>query len=242
MSEQKEKTRDSVVAHLGALKNMGAENVFVGAVRERIVVEKRAIPAPAPQPSTNNHQPSTINSLEDLRANIGDCTRCKLCKGRTNLVFGVGNPKAKLMFIGEAPGADEDAQGIPFVGRAGQLLTKIIEGMGLKREDVYIANVAKCRPPENRNPEPDEIAACMPFLKQQIEIIKPKVIMCLGKFAAQTVLDTQVTISKLRGTFQDVNGVAVMPAFHPAYLLRNPSMKRIMWEDCKLVMAKLSEL
>ncbi len=151
-------------------------------------------------------KPLQAKSLEELRAAIGDCQRCKLCSGRTHLVFGVGNPNAKLMFVGEGPGRDEDLQGEPFVGRAGQLLTDIItKGMGLKREDVYIANVVKCRPPENRNPEPDEVAACEPFLKKQIDLIRPKIIVGLGKFAVQTLLQSKVPITKLRGNWHQLS-------------------------------------
>jgi DNA polymerase len=175
-------------------------------------------------------------SLADLRAAIGDCQRCKLCSGRTNIVFGVGNLHAKLMFVGEGPGRDEDLKGEPFVGRAGQLLTDIItKGMGLKREDVYICNVVKCRPPENRNPEPDEVAACEPFLKRQIDIIRPEVIVGLGKFAVQTLLNTKAPISKLRGVWASYHGIKLMPTFHPAYLLRNPADKKLVWEDIKQV-------
>jgi uracil-DNA glycosylase family 4 len=171
----------------------------------------------------DNSKPLQAKSLEELRAAIGDCQRCKLCSGRTHLVFGVGNPKAKLMFVGEGPGRDEDLQGEPFVGRAGQLLTDIItKGMGLKREDVYIANVVKCRPPENRNPEPDEVAACEPFLKKQIDLIRPKIIVGLGKFAVQTLLQSKVPITKVRGNWHSYHGIKLMPTFHPAYLLRNP--------------------
>lgn len=177
--------------------------------------------------------------LSNLRAEIGDCTRCPLHKGRTHLVFGVGNPKASLMFVGEGPGADEDLKGEPFVGRAGQLLTKMIEAMGLKRPEVYIANVVKCRPPGNRNPEPIEIATCLPYLKRQIEIIQPKVVVALGKFSAQTLLQTEIPITKLRGEFHDYGPVKMMPTYHPAFLLRNPNMKRAVWEDLKKVMAVL---
>jgi len=180
---------------------------------------------------------SAAEALAAVRANIGDCTRCKLhTMGRTQVVFGVGNPEADLMFVGEAPGADEDVQGIPFVGRAGQLLTDIIEkGLQIPRKDVYIANVIKCRPPGNRNPEPDEVATCEPFLFQQIDIIKPKVIVALGKFGAQTLLRTLEPISRLRGRVYDYRGAKLVPTFHPAYLLRNPSSKREVWEDMKLV-------
>jgi DNA polymerase len=179
-------------------------------------------------------------SLDALRAEIGDCRRCKLAGHRTNLVFGVGNPKAQLMFVGEAPGADEDAKSEPFVGRAGQLLTEIItKGMGLRREDVYIANVIKCRPPGNRNPEPDEVATCEPFLIRQLELIRPQVIVALGKFAVQTLLRTKTPITKLRGQWADYQGIKVMPTFHPAYLLRNPGDKRLVWSDIKAVLAEL---
>jgi uracil-DNA glycosylase len=175
-------------------------------------------------------------ALAGVKAFIGECTRCKLSGlGRTQVVFGVGNPNADLMFVGEAPGADEDVQGVPFVGRAGQLLTKIIEAIGLRREEVYIANVIKCRPPQNRNPEPDEIETCEPFLFQQIDLIKPTVIVTLGKFAAQCLLRSEAPISRLRGRLFDYRGAKLIPTFHPAYLLRNPSSKREVWEDMKLV-------
>jgi DNA polymerase len=178
--------------------------------------------------------------LNALREFIGDCQRCKLAPRRTNLVFGVGDPHAELMFVGEAPGADEDARGEPFVGRAGQLLTDIIErGMGLTRAQVYICNVIKCRPPENRNPQPDEVAACEPFLFRQIDLVRPKAIVALGSFAVQALLKVKTPISKLRGNWQTVRGVRMMPTFHPAYLLRNPADKRLVWADIQEVMAEL---
>ena len=181
-------------------------------------------------------------SLEELRAAIGDCRRCKLWPGRTHLVFGVGNPKAKLMFIGEGPGRDEDLQGVPFVGRAGQLLTDIItKGMGLRREEVYIANVVKCRPPENRNPESDEVTSCEPFLKKQIDLVRPKIIVALGKFAVQTLLQSKAPITKLRGQWHSYHGIKLMPTFHPAYLLRNPADKKLVWEDIKKVIQELRD-
>ncbi|MGH7794127.1 MAG: uracil-DNA glycosylase [Candidatus Binatia bacterium] len=181
-----------------------------------------------------------VQTLEELRAEIGDCQRCKLCSGRTNLVFGVGNPNARLMFVGEGPGRDEDLQGEPFVGRAGQLLNDIItKGMGFKREDVYIANVVKCRPPDNRNPEPDEVAACEPFLKKQIDLVRPEILVALGKFAVQTLLQSKLPISKLRGTWHRYHGIKLMPTFHPAYLLRNPGDKKLVWEDIKKVIKEL---
>lgn len=181
----------------------------------------------------------TIATLEQTRHELGDCRRCGLHQGRTHIVFGVGNPKAALMFVGEGPGVDEDRQGEPFVGRAGQLLTKMIEAMALKRGDVYIANIVKCRPPGNRNPEPVEITTCIPFLKQQIQSVAPKVIVCLGKIAAQALLQTEIPISKLRGGFSNYGGIQVMPTYHPAFLLRNPEMKRFVWQDLKLVMQAL---
>ncbi len=179
---------------------------------------------------------SAGEALIAVRTDIGDCTRCKLhTMGRRQIVFGVGNPNADLMFVGEAPGADEDVQGIPFVGRAGQLLTKIIEAIDLKRDDVYIANVIKCRPPGNRNPEQDEVETCEPFLFRQIDIIEPKVIVALGTFAARALLRTLDPISRLRGRVYDYRGAKLIPTFHPAYLLRNPASKREVWEDMKLV-------
>ncbi len=179
-------------------------------------------------------------SLEALRDVIGDCHRCKLSAHRTTVVYGVGNPRARLVFVGEGPGADEDAQGEPFVGRAGQLLTEIItKGMRLRREDVYIANVVKCRPPGNRNPEPDEVETCEPFLLRQLELIGPEVVVALGKFAAQTLLRTKAPITQLRGRWFDYRGTKLMPTFHPAYLLRNPAEKRVVWQDIQQVMQAL---
>lgn len=177
--------------------------------------------------------------LESLKTEVLTCRRCDLHSTRRNVVFGSGNPLARLMFIGEAPGEDEDIQGLPFVGRAGQLLTKIIEAMGLKREDVYIANILKCRPPNNRAPLPAEIIACEENVRRQIDIMKPRVICTLGKFASQTLLRTETPISALRGKFKDLNGIPVMPTFHPAYLLRNPNEKKLVWEDMKKVISKL---
>jgi uracil-DNA glycosylase family 4 len=180
---------------------------------------------------------SATDRREQLKAvyeQARSCTRCPLHQTRTTVVFGSGNADADLMFVGEAPGADEDIQGIPFVGRAGQLLTKIIEAIGLGRDDVYIANVIKCRPPQNRNPEQDEVDTCEPFLFRQIDIIRPKVIVALGTFAARTLLRTLDPISRLRGRVYDYRGAKLIPTFHPAYLLRNPSAKREVWEDMKL--------
>jgi DNA polymerase len=182
-------------------------------------------------PGTNAPEHPSTDSLVLIQSDIGpDCSRCKLhTLGRKQVVFGVGNPSADLMFVGEAPGADEDMQGEPFVGRAGQLLTKIIEAIGLTRGDVYIANVIKCRPPGNRNPEPDEVEQCEPFLFRQIDTIKPKVIVALGKFAAQCLLKTETPISRLRGQEFAYRDAILIPTFHPAYLLRNPSSKRDVW-------------
>jgi uracil-DNA glycosylase family 4 len=183
---------------------------------------------------------SGAEALSALREDLGDCTRCKLhTLGRTQIVFGVGNPAAELMFVGEAPGADEDIQGIPFVGRAGQLLTKMIEAMGFKRDDVYIANVLKCRPPGNRNPEPDEIAQCEPFLFRQLASIQPKVVIALGAFAARTLLQTDAPISRLRGRVHHFRGAKLIPTFHPSFLLRSPGYKREAWEDLKLALSEL---
>jgi len=184
---------------------------------------------------------SAGEALAATRAELGaDCTRCKLhTQGRTQVVFGVGNPSADVMFVGEAPGADEDVQGVPFVGRAGQLLTKMIEAMGFKRDEVYIANVLKCRPPGNRNPEPDEIATCEPFLFRQLASIQPKVVIALGAFAARTLLQTQDPISRLRGRVFDFRGAKLIPTFHPSFLLRSPGYKREAWDDLKKALALL---
>jgi DNA polymerase len=210
----------------GASPRMTAASPPVAAVRSGELFSDPALGATA--------------TLDGLRAHIGDCQRCKLAGGRTHLVFGVGNPDADLMFVGEGPGADEDLQGEPFVGRAGQLLTEIItKGMKLGRQDVYIANVIKCRPPGNRNPEPDEITSCMPFLARQIDLVRPRVIVALGTFAAQTLLQVKTPITRMRGVWHSYRGVKVMPTFHPAYLLRTPGDKRLVWADIKLVMAEL---
>lgn len=197
---------------------------------------------PSSTSAVNPLGPTGLAGLQLAREELGDCQRCKLAKGRTNLVFGVGNPEAHLVFVGEGPGADEDAQGEPFVGKAGQLLNKMIEAMGYRREDVYICNVVKCRPPGNRNPEPDEIEACEPFLKKQLAALRPRVIVTLGKFAAQCLLRDETPISRLRGNFRTYEGVQLMPTFHPAYLLRDPSKKKETWEDLKTVMAALRRM
>jgi DNA polymerase len=184
----------------------------------------------------------TPAELPAVRAELGDCRRCKLHPHRTQIVFGTGNPQAKLVFIGEAPGRDEDLQGEPFVGQAGQLLTKIIQAIQLRREEVYIANIIKCRPPQNRNPEPDEIAACEPFLIKQLHVIRPRIICALGTFAAQTLLKTEEKISSLRGNFHEYQGILLMPTYHPAFLLRNPGRKREVWEDMKKIKKEYDRL
>jgi DNA polymerase len=191
--------------------------------------------APASAPDVDHAE-----ALRLIREDLGDCTRCKLhTLGRKQIVFGVGNPNAELMFVGEGPGADEDAQGIPFVGRAGQLLTNMIAAMGLSRDDVYIANVVKCRPPQNRTPEPDECATCSPFLMRQIDTIQPKVIVALGAVSAKNLLQVNAPIGQLRGKWYDFRGTRLMVTFHPAYLLRDPSKKREAWHDLQQVMAQL---
>lgn len=181
-------------------------------------------------------------TLKEVREELGDCRRCKLHRGRRTLVFGEGNEKAKLMFVGEGPGYDEDVQGRPFVGKAGQLLTKIIQSIQLEREEVYIANIVKCRPPQNRTPEPDEILACRPFVLKQIAAVRPRIICCLGAVAAQALLQTTDKITALRGRPFDWNGIRVIPTYHPAYLLRNPERKREVLEDMKRIAAWLKEI
>jgi uracil-DNA glycosylase family 4 len=210
-------------------------------------VSRASIPAAAqvsrgPVPPVTTPTGETLADLDALRAWIGDCQRCKLAGGRKTIVFGQGSARAQLMFVGEAPGADEDEQGLAFVGRAGQLLTDIIEkGLKIPREDVFIANVLKCRPPQNRNPEPDEILSCQPFLERQIALIRPKVLVGLGKFAAQWLFKSMEPISRLRGRVGEYDGIKVVPTFHPAYLLRNPGAKKDVWEDMKVVRRLLAE-
>jgi uracil-DNA glycosylase family 4 len=261
--EQRRLLLDSIRDYLEQLAEEGLEGLPVTA-RTLTAAPKAAAPAAsalapdgvssrsagAPSPSRPASAPIEMLSrypglektaaLEELSAFIGDCQRCKLAPLRTHLVFGVGNPEADLMFVGEAPGADEDARGEPFVGRAGQLLTDIIErGMGLRRSDVYICNVIKCRPPDNRNPEADEVAACEPFLMRQIDLVQPRAIVALGTFAVQALLKVKTPISRLRGNWHEVRGVKLMPTFHPAYLLRSPGEKRLVWQDIQEVMKLL---
>lgn len=212
--------------HLGYMAALGVENL------PRVEVPRPTLPTPA----------SPAETLEDIIKDLGGCRRCPLAEGRTNIVFGEGDPRAEMMFIGEGPGEDEDRQGRPFVGRAGRLLTDIIvKGMKMRREDCYIANVVKCRPPENRDPNPMEARACLPFLHRQIEAVRPKVICALGRVAARYLLDTNESLGRLRHRFHDLNGIPVMPTYHPASLLRHESWKRPTWEDVKLVMARLKE-
>ncbi len=249
-------TRDDLAAHLDYMRELGVQGVSRAAEWRARVETPRADAAPAAgetddmPPDASRPAPAAgvppivsapalapADALAALRHEIGPaCTRCKLhTLGRRQVVFGVGNPQARLMFVGEAPGEDEDKQGEPFVGRAGQLLTKIIEAIGMTREQVYIANVIKCRPPGNRNPEPDEVQTCEPFLFEQLGIIQPTIVVALGKFAAQSLLRTTEPITKLRGRVFDWRGASLIPTFHPAYLLRNPPAKREVWEDMKKV-------
>jgi DNA polymerase len=206
----------------------------VGLAR-RTRAEAPPVVAPAPAPLRRDE------SLEEIRADLGECTRCLLHEKRTHIVFGVGNPKASLMFVGEGPGHEEDRQGVPFVGAAGQLLTKIIHAINLTREEVYIANVVKCRPPNNRDPEPDEVEACRPFLDRQIDAVAPKVICALGRVSALNLLRSDEGISRLRGRVFPYRGAKLVPTYHPAFLLRNPAKKRECWEDMKLVRRLLDE-
>ena len=218
------------------LKEIGIEELPV----QKTGVGGRGSGVSNKKPQLAAHHPPSLSSLESVREELGDCRRCKLHEQRTNIVFGVGNPKARLVFVGEGPGEDEDLQGEPFIGRAGQLLTKMIEAMGLKRGDAYICNVVKCRPPGNRPPQPDEILTCRPFLEKQIDTIKPEIIVALGTHAAQTLLNTPEKISALRGRFHGYrNNILLMPTFHPSYLLRSPEKKKEVWEDMKTVLAKL---
>jgi uracil-DNA glycosylase len=224
----------------------GSEEIPLSKPKQKVAEPVVAPPAPRPAPLIT--PPSGLSLFEEkviddsllkIRDDIGDCTRCKLHKGRNKIVFGDGSGKAQLVFVGEGPGADEDAQGLPFVGRAGKLLTQMIEAMGLQRKDVYICNVVKCRPPENRTPEPDEVQTCSPYLLRQIDVIDPKVIVCLGAVAAKTLLQTNRGISHFRGEWQEWRGHKLMATYHPAYLLRNPPAKADVWKDLQKVMAEL---
>jgi DNA polymerase len=218
--------------HLEMEQSLGVERMPFDPSRRKKTTTRRA----------SSGASGKAKALKELENELSDCCRCGLGKLRTNLVFGVGNPDADLMFIGEAPGRDEDEQGIPFVGRAGQLLTKIIESIGLMRDDVYIANICKCRPPENRMPTPEESALCFPYLRRQIEIIQPRIIVALGNVPMRMLLETTQGITKMRGHFADWNGIEVMPTFHPSYLLRNPPAKREVWEDMQTIWKRMKEL
>jgi DNA polymerase len=231
-----------IAEHLRYFAEMGVEGVSKDVKwRQRAMVSDTVAESARDPVNAVANSATVSDTLALIKADIGDdCRRCKLCTmGRSQIVFGIGNPRARLMFVGEAPGEEEDKRGEPFVGRAGQLLTKIIEAIGLTREQVYIANVIKCRPPGNRNPEADEVEQCEPYLFRQIDVIKPRVIVPLGKFAAQSLLKTMDPITRLRGRQFDYRGAALIPTFHPAYLLRNPSAKREVWEDMKKVRAIL---
>jgi uracil-DNA glycosylase family 4 len=227
MDQKVEEIVDDLKAYLEYLKGMGIEALPIAEEK----VEK----------TISSEAPKLAPTLEEIRTELGDCKRCKLHRTRRTIVFGEGNKKAKLMFIGEGPGYEEDVQGRPFVGKAGQLLTKIIQSIHLEREQVYIANIIKCRPPQNRNPEPDEIASCSPFLMKQVQAIQPKIICALGTFAAQTLLQTDAKISSLRGRTFDLKGIKLLPTYHPAFLLRNPDKKREVWEDMKKIAEWLAE-
>jgi DNA polymerase len=229
---------EDILQQLEFLRDIGVTTLNLKEPKETTPPMAKPLPVPVPVRATD--------TLPLIREDIGDCQRCKLAPTRTHIVFGSGNINAELVFVGEAPGSDEDEQGLPFVGRAGQLLTKIIDtsvdpGV-ITRADVYICNILKCRPPNNRNPEPDEVATCSPFLKRQLATIRPKVVCCLGTFAAQNLLQSQLTISKLRGRFFDIDGMRVIATFHPAYLLRSPEKKREVWEDMKLIGLELRRL
>ena len=223
-----------VRTHLECRKALGVRHVETVSAA---AVEKAPLPGIL---QTSPAAAGPADGLAAVREELGNCTRCKLFKGRSNIVFGEGDPKAVLVFVGEGPGREEDEQGRPFVGAAGQLLTDIIvKGMKLGRQDVYICNIVKCRPPDNRNPEPDEIEACEPFLKKQLQAINPGVIVALGNVAVKTLLKTGEGITSLRGKWRAYNGIPLMPTFHPAYLLRNPRDKKLVWEDIQQVMEKL---
>ncbi len=248
-------TAATTTAHPGVNQaiNQSTQTVHVGVPPRPAAAAKPLFPRHAVEPGTPamsqnlfGDEPTNVSSLpqssetlEQIWSDIGECTRCGLCSGRTQVVNTHGNPKARLMFVGEAPGADEDAQGKPFVGRAGQLLTKMIEAMGMKREDVIIGNVNRCRPPGNRQPTLEEAAICRPFLFREIATVRPEVIVVMGNTALRNLLEIKAGISSVRGKFHDYHGTPVMPTFHPAYLLRDPSKKRETWEDLKKVMERL---
>lgn len=250
MNETEQELLDIVTQvrmHVEYQRALGVTSLPVSAAASTLLTQAPAPSAPVVAPAIAPRAvpipvASASAGLDEVRTELGDCTRCKLHKNRTNIVFGEGNPHAELVFVGEGPGQEEDQQARPFVGAAGQLLTDIIvKGMQLKREDVYICNIVKCRPPENRNPELDEIEACEPFLLKQLQAIKPKIIVTLGNTAAKTLLKTTEGITKLRGAWKTYQGIPVMPTFHPAYLLRSPKDKALVWKDIQLVMEKLKK-
>jgi uracil-DNA glycosylase family 4 len=228
-----------IIQQLEFFRDIGIESVRLATEESQTPRVAAAVVAAPEAPAVEG---SATDTLDAIRADIGDCQRCKLASTRTTIVFGSGNPNAEIVFVGEAPGYEEDQQGLPFVGEAGRLLTRIIESIGITREDAYICNILKCRPPNNRNPEPDEVLVCSPFLKRQIAAIRPKIVCCLGKFAAQTMLQSGAPISKLRGEFHDIDGMRIIATFHPAYLLRSPEKKREVWEDMKQIRAELFRL
>lgn len=236
MNERPQEMSDLLadIAHtLNTLKGMGCRGFDCGPNGLKCVNQWGEIPAGT---AAVDRLPAARETMADIMADLGQCRRCGLCDSRTQVVFGDGDVNARLVFVGEGPGYDEDKKGVPFVGAAGQLLDKIIEAMGLKRDAVYICNIVKCRPPGNRNPKPGEIEACTPFLERQLRVIQPDFICALGTFAAQTLLKTETPISRLRGDFHQYMGIKVMPTYHPAYLLRNPGKKREVWDDMQKLM------
>jgi uracil-DNA glycosylase family 4 len=222
------------------LEDFGWRDVDTASATAGKTVPQAGKPMP-PRAVAPGEDPLAAVDLAEMARRLADCRRCRLCQGRTQVVFGVGNPKAKVVFVGEGPGADEDRIGEPFVGRAGQLLNEMLPSIGLRREDVYIANIVKCRPPGNRDPQPDEAAACMPFLKRQLELVKPDVIVLLGRVAARFLLGTTAPISSYRGRWTVWHGYSVLPTYHTAYLLRNPAAKRESWVDLKQLKKRLAE-
>lgn len=239
--QDQEETLKNAKALLEYAKTLGMSEVPLESVPKPRSKQPTAIRATSGFSEEDQKNLKTAKTLDQIQNLIGDCSRCKLCKKRTKVVFGTGNPSAEIMFVGEAPGRDEDEQGEPFVGRAGQLLTKIIQAMGYERKDVYIANICKCRPPDNRPPEPDEVKSCIQFLIRQAELIAPKIIVCLGSTAVQNLLSTDAKITGLRGNLKTWQGIPVMPTYHPAFLLRNPNMKKPVWEDMQAVLKFLGK-
>jgi uracil-DNA glycosylase len=237
-------TQKHLVARVSYYREMGIYDFYRRPVEAATVVSEETEPTPMIAPKDLTESPETLiqdkaGALKEIRKDLGDCTRCRLHKGRTNLVFGVGNVDADIMFVGEGPGADEDEQGEPFVGRAGQLLNNMIAAMGIRREDVYIANIVKCRPPGNRTPERDECDTCSPFLLRQIAVIRPKVIVALGAVAAKNLLAVNDSMANLRGRWYDFRGSRLIVTYHPAFLLRDPRQKKEAWKDLQMVMKYL---